>query len=195
MAEAKLTLNALGWECPRPIIETKRLLDTIPAGQVLTLVDNSVARDNLLDFAQSQGYSAECQEEAGVFHITVTKAAAAREGAAPALRPVILITGDTLGSGAEELGQALLKTYLYALAEAEPQPAGLIFMNQGVFLACEGSAVLDSLEKMAAAGVEILACGACLNFYGLTQALAVGKISNMYDIVRRMNAAANTIRL
>jgi hypothetical protein len=31
-------------------------------------------------------------------------------------------------------------------------------------------------------GVEILACGTCLEFYKLTEALGVGRITNMYEI-------------
>ena len=32
-------------------------------------------------------------------------------------------------------------------------------------------------------GVEILTCGTCLNFYGLTEKLAVGGVTNMYVII------------
>ena len=35
----------------------------------------------------------------------------------------------------------------------------------------------------------------CLNFYGLTQQLQVGTVSNMYDIVARMQRAGKVISL
>ena len=39
---------------------------------------------------------------------------------------------------------------------------------------------------MEAQGVEILTCGTCLNFYGLTDKLAVGGVTNMYTIVEKL---------
>jgi len=55
-------------------------------------------------------------------------------------------------------------------------------MNGGVRLAVEGSESLVNLRRLAAAGVEVLACGTCLEFLGLKDALAVGRVSNMYEI-------------
>ena len=42
--------------------------------------------------------------------------------------------------------------------------------------------------------MEILACGTCLNYYGLTEQLAVGSVTNMYQIVEKMNGAGKIIR-
>ena len=42
--------------------------------------------------------------------------------------------------------------------------------------------------------MEILTCGTCLNFYGLTDKLAVGRVTNMYDIVEKLAGAAQVIR-
>ncbi|MFR7832601.1 MAG: hypothetical protein ACLU3F_15540 [Blautia wexlerae] len=33
---------------------------------------------------------------------------------------------------------------------------------------CEGSASLEDLQALQSQGVEILTCGTCLNYYGLT---------------------------
>ena len=51
------------------------------------------------------------------------------------------------------------------------------------------------LKALADAGVEILVCGTCLSFYGLTDQLQVGTVSNMYDIVTRMQRAAKVVSL
>ena len=37
--------------------------------------------------------------------------------------------------------------------------------------------------------MEILTCGTCLNFYGLTEKLKVGEVTNMYSIVEKMTQA------
>ena len=50
-------------------------------------------------------------------------------------------------------------------------------------------------KALADAGVEILVCGTCLSFYGLTDQLQVGTVSNMYDIVTRMQRAAKVVSL
>ena len=47
---------------------------------------------------------------------------------------------------------------------------------------------------MEAQGVEILTCGTCLNYYGLTDKLAVGAVTNMYDIVEKLDSAAHIIK-
>ena len=47
---------------------------------------------------------------------------------------------------------------------------------------------------MEAQGVEILTCGTCLNFYGLTDRLRVGEVSNMYTIVEKLSQADRTIK-
>ena len=45
------------------------------------------------------------------------------------------------------------------------------------------------------AGCQILTCGTCLDFYGLKEKLAVGQVTNMYEIVEQMMGAKKTIRL
>ena len=47
---------------------------------------------------------------------------------------------------------------------------------------------------MEAQGVEILTCGTCLNFYGLTEKLAVGSATNMYSIVEILAGAGKVIK-
>ena len=70
----------------------------------------------------------------------------------------------------------------------------MIFYNGGVYLTCEGSPVLEDLQKLADAGVEIFSCGTCLNFYGLQDRLKVGQVTNMYAIVEKQQQAVRIIR-
>ena len=55
--------------------------------------------------------------------------------------------------------------------------------------------VIESLKSLLDKGCEILVCGTCLSFYGLTDQLQVGTVSNMYDIVTRMQRAAKVVSL
>jgi len=43
-------------------------------------------------------------------------------------------------------------------------------------------------------GVEIRTCGTCLNFYGISDKLQVGEVTNMYDIAERMTKADQIIK-
>ena len=56
------------------------------------------------------------------------------------------------------------------------------------------STKLKDLKTLEAEGVEIYTCGTCLNFYDITDKLAVGSITNMYDIVEMMEKAGKVIK-
>jgi peroxiredoxin family protein len=58
----------------------------------------------------------------------------------------------------------------------------------------EGSEVLDDMEKLVQAGVQILACGTCLDFFGLKDKLKVGEISNAYTISETLLEAGKVVR-
>jgi len=75
-----------------------------------------------------------------------------------------------------------MRGFVYALGECELPPRRIILMNGGVKLAIEGSASMENLRSLAELGVEVLACGTCLEFFQLKEALAVGRITNMYEI-------------
>lgn len=89
------------------------------------------------------------------------------------------IVTDRLGSGDEELGRMLMRNFLYSLARTGAKPARVMFMNGGVRLVCEGSDSLDDIRLLAESGVVVKACGTCLDFLGLKDALAVGEIGDM----------------
>ena len=50
------------------------------------------------------------------------------------------------------------------------------------------------MKLLESEGVTVLTCGTCLDFYGLKEKLAVGGVTNMYDIVERMENAAQIIK-
>ena len=95
----------------------------------------------------------------------------------------LLLTTDSLGRGDAELGRILMKNFLYSLARAAEKPAAVMLANEAARLACEGSASLDDLRLLAEEGVAIRACGTCLDYLGLTDALAVGEVGTMPDLV------------
>lgn len=107
---------------------------------------------------------------------------------------VVVISSDKMGEGNDELGAVLIKGFIYALSQQDTLPSTILFYNGGAKLTCEGSAALEDLKTLEAAGVEVLTCGTCLNFYGITDKLAVGEVTNMYVIAEKMTKAGLIIK-
>jgi selenium metabolism protein YedF len=98
----------------------------------------------------------------------------------------VLLSSLGMGEGEETLSKILLKAFLKTLLETKQKPERIICYNQGVFLALEGSEVLEDLQALEKAGVKILVCGTCLDYYRVKERLMVGEISNMYDIAESL---------
>jgi selenium metabolism protein YedF len=108
---------------------------------------------------------------------------------------VLMIKSDCMGVGEDELGAKLIKAFFLKLAAAETKPDVIVFYNTGVKLVCNGSEVLDSLELLAQAGVDLPACGTCLAHFELTDKLRVGRRSNMQEIVDLLMKSERVITL
>ena len=193
-------VDARGDACPLPVVKAKKAIAELNgAGEVEILVDNEIAVQNLTKMAQQKGlvYSAEklAEREYSV-RFTVGEAVPEREEKAEACAPdtrtdtVVVIASDQMGEGAEELG----KTFVFSLTQQDKLPKTILFYNGGAYLTCEGSPMLEDLKALEAEGVEILTCGTCLNFYGLTEKLAVGGVTNMYVIAEKMLGAGNVVK-
>ena len=206
MAEMeKKTVNAMGDVCPVPLVKAKNAIAELAgSGKVEVLVDNEIAVQNLEKMAQQKGYGflvKEKKEKEYHVEFTVSEAEPAEtEEKTVCLVPaakktnLVVLSADHMGEGAEELGKILMKSFLYALTQQDELPDTILCYNGGAKLTCEGSESLEDLKDLAARGVEILTCGTCLNFYGITEKLQVGSVTNMYDIVERMSSADRVIK-
>ncbi|MEA4964830.1 MAG: sulfurtransferase-like selenium metabolism protein YedF [Oscillospiraceae bacterium] len=199
----KVVVNVLGKPCPIPVVEATKALQALGNGVLEVLVDNEVAVQNLTRMAASRGLTAvakKVSEHEFSVTIVVSGSVSAADNA-PACTPdrrtgtVVAIGASQLGRGSEELGATLMKGFLYALSQQEALPAAVILFNGGAKLPIAGSASLEDLRTLEASGVEILTCGTCLNFYGLTDQLAVGSVTNMYTIAEKLSAADRVINL
>ena len=101
-------------------------------------------------------------------------------------KKVFLIQSEGLGRGEEELGSMLMTTFLRLLGESNEKPDTIIFWNTGVKLVCEGSKVLVLLKQLEQQGVTILACTTCLEYFQLTDKMAVGKPTIMVRTIQAM---------
>lgn len=206
MAEMeKKTVNAMGDVCPVPLVKAKNAIAELAgSGKVEVLVDNEIAVQNLEKMAQQKGYGFLVKEEKEKeyhveFTVSETEPTETEEKTVclvPAAKKtkLVVLSADHMGEGAEELGKILMKSFLYALTQQDELPDTILCYNGGAKLTCEGSESLEDLKDLAARGVEILTCGTCLNFYGITEKLQVGSVTNMYDIVERMSSADRVIK-
>jgi len=206
------TLNMLGQPCPIPVVEAKKALQQ---GQDVTvLVDNAIAVQNLEKMAAGLGFAFSFEQKGEAeYAVTILSKGGADGGAEcpacqAASRPaasqpavgqtggvIFLITGDQIGISAEEPGKKLMQTFLYSLAQLPTAPEIILLINAGVKLAAQGSEVLDNLKALAEHGADIRSCGQCLTYYGLTEKLAVGKITNMMEIVELLTSSRRTVTI
>lgn len=107
---------------------------------------------------------------------------------------VVVLPSDQMGRGDETLGRLLMKGFVYALTQQDKLPGTVLLFNGGAKLSCEGSDSLEDLKELQAQGVEILTCGTCLNHFGIGEKLAVGSVTNMYEIVERMTGAGKIVQ-
>jgi len=106
---------------------------------------------------------------------------------------VVILGADEMGRGEPDLGRLLIRTFLQTLGELEPLPSTIICLNTGVRLTVEGALTVESLQTLTEAGVQLLVCGTCLDFFGLKDEVAVGEVSNMFTIVETLAAAGNVV--
>lgn len=197
----KKFIDAKGKACPMPVIMAKKEID---AGVKFfeIEVDNKIAVENLKKLANSQGFTTTIEENNGNFKVNFSNGCeeceevlAKVEGKKPLGNWSIFVNKEIIGTGNEELGQSLMKMFLYTISEGEDLPKSILFMNGGVKVPTLNEQAVEHLKVLQDKGVELLVCGACLNFYGLEEKLGVGKISNMYDITNAMKESLKVITI
>lgn len=199
-------VDARGDACPIPVVKTKGAIAKLNGeGTVETLVDNETAVQNLTKMAHQKGYGVTSEKQNdSCYRVSMTIQEREDNDNAPekALsqpmvqeqNTVVVISADHMGEGDDELGRTLLKGFIFALVTQEERPRTILFYNGGARLTCEGSDSLEDLRTLAEQGVELLTCGTCLNFYGLTDKLTVGGVTNMYEIVEKQMKATLVVR-
>ncbi len=205
-----IQVDARGDRCPIPVIKAKKAIQELNGpGVVEILVDNEIAVKNVEKMAGYSGAACEAEKLSGQeFKLTITveqevnvngetnvsDRAAACQADTDQGGTVVVVASEQMGDGEEELGRLLIKGFLFAVSQLEPLPDAILFYNGGARLTTEDSDSLEDLKYMESQGVEIMTCGTCLNYYGLTEKLAVGSVTNMYSIVEKMAWAKKTIR-
>lgn len=210
-------IDARGKTCPLPVIEAKKALEAAEDGtKIEVLVDNEIAVQNLRKLAVQKKYPVTSQKiREGCYLVEMTRSETdgnnVSHGSENSVKismetpedcscmpvqgkMVVVLASDEMGHGDPVLGRVLMKGFIYALTEQQCLPDTVLLYNGGARLSCEGSDSLEDLKKLEEQGTEILTCGTCLNHYGLTEKLAVGSVTNMYQIAETLTEAAKVVK-
>ena len=198
-------IDCKGMACPLPVVNAKKAAEAMSLGDVLAvLVDNEIAVQNLSRFAEHKGFGVSAQkkgekEYAVIMSISGEVVESREEEVACVMDSrrkgmLVVLSGNVMGTGDAKLGTSLMKAFVFALTKQDQLPDTILCYNTGAYLTCEGADTLEDLKLLESEGVTILTCGTCLDFYGLKEKLAVGGVTNMYDIVERMENAAQIIK-
>ena len=198
-------IDCKGMACPLPVVNAKKAAEAMNRGDVLTvLVDNEIAVQNLSRFAEHKGFSVSAdkrgeKEYAVIMSISGDAVESKEEEVACVMDSrrkgmLVVLSGNVMGNGDAKLGTSLMKAFVFTLTKQDQLPDTILCYNSGAYLTCEGADTLEDLKLLESEGVTILTCGTCLDFYGLKEKLAVGGVTNMYDIVERMESAAQIIK-
>ncbi len=193
--------------CPGPVLELRDLFD---AGEreIAMHVADELCRSNVTRFASTRGATVDVDERGdGSFVVSITAgddAATSRPGEAELLtaegpvrsggKLIVQITASTMGTGDDELGALLMRSFLKTQAQLDRRPDAIIFYNDGVKLCCESSVLLEDLENLAETGVELIACGTCLNYFELADQLRIGRVTDMLEIASLLAEAGAVVR-
>ncbi len=189
-------VDARSLACPEPVILTGKALQE--ADEVITIVDNEPARDNVSRLGENEGCTVAIEQKDDGIYVTLRRAEARsdRQEHAVATDVALLIASDLMGRGDnQQLGSLLMQSFLHTLHSLTSLPETVIFINNGVKLVADDSPALEDLRRLADQGIEILACGTCLTRLELIDKVAVGQVSNMHTIADTLLRAQKVVSL
>ena len=188
-------LNCMGMACPLPVVEAKKAIDEMEDGLLEIEVDNETCVQNLRRLAAKYDFtvaSESISDKEFLVKMEVKKDHALKGKQEDS--STVVFSSDKMGEGDEELGKNLMKSFVFALSNVDPLPTAMVFYNRGAFLTSEGSPVLADLKNLEKAGVKIMTCGLCADYYKIKEKLGVGVISNMYEIVETQMESQKIIK-
>lgn len=184
-------VNALGLACPVPIIRAKKALQN--NDQIQILVDNEMAVQNLKKMADQLGYNYDAKKNGDQYAIEITKGA--EKGNDDETAPSV--TNETTDLPAGRIDPA--DTHSLRLSEGYIVAVNTDVMGHGddklgALLITQDAQSVEDLEELKQQGVKVLACGTCVDYYGLKDQIKVAEITDMFHIVELLRKAQRVVR-
>ena len=95
----------------------------------------------------------------------------------------------------QPLAEQLLAKYLELLRMSAELPSAMCFYGDGVKVLVEQSPVLDALRALEDAGVHLIACQTCLDYFDIRDRMKVGLVGGMGDIIEAQLMADKVITI
>ena len=195
-------IDCRGLACPAPVLKTKELIEQNRPQNLVVMVDNEAAKENVTRFMEHQGFVVSTTVEGGVFLVSGHAEGGAEGGSAATVETeevnqkiMVMVGTDRMGYGDDDLGLKLMVSFLKTLKEMGGELWRLVFVNNGVKMTVSESEVLPVLKELEEGGVYILVCGTCLTHFNLLEKKLVGETTNMLDIVTAMQLADKVINI
>ena len=187
-----MQLDCRNLNCPEPLLRAKKALGELKIGESLEILVNDVApRENIKRFLAKNGFEAQISQAGADTLIKTVKTDKLKDESiddiycsvtAPKRGKVIFLNEEQCGSG--PIGKSLLAKFLGAALNLDEKPVKVICVNNAVHITTNrGHECFEAIKKLNEAGAEILSCGSCLEGYKLVDKLAIGEISNAYEIM------------
>ena len=187
-----------------PLILTKRALLEMQEGEPLViLIDNETSVKNVTRFLEEHQMHPGTELKDGIYRLTLNNRGTVGEQTRaeeycelPAEGSgdyMVCFQKNIHGEGADELGYRLTQLFINTLPDIDRKPSAMAFLNSSVFLTLKDSPVFEVLEMLEEDGIKILVCGTCLDFFQRKDELAVGMVSNMYEIMTLMSKAPKVL--
>ena len=187
-----MQLDCRNLNCPEPLLRTKKTLGELKIGESLEILVNDVApRENIKRFLAKNGFEAKISQAGVDTLIKTVKTDELKDTniddiycdvTVPKRGKVIFLNEEQCGSG--PIGKSLLAKFLGAALSLDEKPVKIICVNNAVHITTNrGHECFEAIKKLNEAGAEILSCGSCLEGYKLVDKLAIGEISNAYEIM------------
>ncbi|MCR6590766.1 transcriptional regulator [Campylobacter insulaenigrae] len=181
--------------CPRPVIETKKALEELKENENLQILLNSVAsRENIIRFLKSSNieFNVEGIEDESI--ITIKNNVVLTENCYADEMTILFLKNNKVGDG--ELGEKLMVGFLQTLKDLQNPPKKILCVNDSVLMNTDSSHIaFSAMKELEQMGIEIYSCGACLEYFGKSSELKIGKIGNAYEILNELFGKAKIISL
>ncbi len=208
----KKIVDLRGLTCPEPVLRTKKLIDDTSITCIEALVDNEVNVQNLSRLAGSQNLSVLKEESDDHFRVVLerqnheqthdhqqTKTSVKKPtNTDNSAGTIVFLSRDTFGEGdhsekGHDFSAHLLNLFLQTICQSGHEPRAILMVNSGVKLMDPGGPYIKVLNDLRDKGIEVLACGLCLDFYGLKEKVPVEQVTNMFAICEYLFSADRII--
>ncbi len=188
-------IDARGVDCPKPVTLTKEAFDDTGMSAFEIKLDSQVAFENVKRYIEKCGGKIdEMLKDGNDITLTVSRDKATTQDEKVTVNSTnevngisYIIASSVMGNGDEKLGKKLMNAFLSTISDYAIMPKSLFFMNHGVHLCLDDSEALDAIRALMEKGAEVIVCGTCTDYLGVTERVAIGILGNMYDLIEIYN--------